>query len=231
MNGNLAYTSFEAYSAEIKKYMLSTINSKGTTTHMYENMAPIPIRTNIILLSDAIQLFLEKDGYKIHRVPEMNELYSSVSRGTGSDAGSDAVFETEHIDGPFGFIPGCYLYRCILTIVNDTKTQTVIKDSVFEMKPLEFVVIDYNRDLHYISSAKDSGNRFVIKLHFAKTPSWLSFPFVVLFIKANVFYNIIARKLFLYAINPTNWCQKSVNFIIMNTTRFFSYLYSKKKQD
>jgi len=160
----------------------------------------------------------------------MNELYSSVSRGTGNDAGSDAVFETEHIDGPFGIIPGCSLYRCILTIVNDTKTQTVIKGSVFEMKPLEFVVIDYNRDLHYISSAKDSGNRFVIKLHFAKTPSWLPFPFQWLFIKANVIYNILARKLFLYAINPQNWRQKAVNSVIMNTTHLFSFFYRNKNK-
>ena len=227
---------FYSDTEKIREFISINNPNKNCTTHIYEQKTPVEIRTRIINISDAIENNIKQYNntphikYQITRIPEMNELYSSVTRGTGSEAGSDAVFETNHVDGPFGFIPKCYLYRCVFTIINNTKTQTIIKESVFEMKPLEYVVIDYNRDVHRITSANQSGNRFVIKLHYAMTPRWLPKLFVYLFVKMNVCYNVVARKLFLYTIKPKTPLQKITSSVIMGTTKLFSFFYGEKNK-
>jgi len=215
-------------SVKIKEYLSSRCSS-GTTTHIYETKTPCDIRKCILKISDHIQIALTTNDHIISRVPEMNELYSSICRGTSSSAGSDAVFETEHIDGPFGIFPGYTLYRCVFTITNDCGTKTVIQNKEYDMKPLDFVVIDYNRDLHRISSPTKKGDRYVIKLHFAKTPLTGLIPLKWTFIKLNVLYNTLARKLFLFTLNPQTTTQKIANYIVNSTTRFFARMWRIKK--
>jgi len=209
---------------------MSTRCASGTTTHIYESNTPCDIRNSILQISEHIQNALTTKDYIVTRVSEMNELYSSICRGTTSSAGSDAVFETEHIDGPFGIFGGHTLYRCIFTITNECETKTIIQNKEYNMKPLEFVVIDYNRDLHRISSPTKQGDRYVIKLHFAKTPQSGYVAVKWIFIKLNILYNTLARKLFLYTLNPQTTPQKFANYIVNSTTRFFARMWRIKKE-
>jgi hypothetical protein len=58
--------------------------------------------------------------YEISPISEMNELYLSIPEGKGSDH----IFEKKHVDGPFFFLPYCYVYRCVLGLSYNEKTTT-----------------------------------------------------------------------------------------------------------
>ena len=145
-------------------------------------------------------------------------------RGLGSDAGSDAVFQENHIDGPFGFIPYLTLIRCIVTIYNETEIKTNIKGENIACKMGEFIGHDYNRDLHFIHGKQLKGEkRYVLKLHYVLYPEWMPLFLVAIFKYLNTTYNSIARKLFLYSINPKTYGQKICSFFV----NFFTVIYAK----
>ena len=122
------------------------------------------------------------------------------------------------------------LFRCIVTICNETETETIIKEHRYKMGKGEFVAIDYNRDLHFIK-IKDNfkppldAKRYVLKLHYISHPSWCPSVFVNLFGFLNIYYNILARKAFLYTLNPTSFSEKSLNYVINTTTKLWSRFY------
>jgi len=204
--------------------------STNSTTHKFQSDCPICIQNiinDISLSKNLQQALLSNSGCNtIHCVHQMNEIYSSKSGSLNTfKSGSDAVFETEHIDGPFGLIPFLSLYRVIVTIINETNTITVINKRHHLMLRKQFVLIDYNRDLHYIkSSERDEGTnsnskRYVLKLHFVtydknKVPLFI----VNTFTNVNVFYNTVARILFLYSLKPSNWQQTVLAYLINSIT-------------
>ncbi len=44
----------------------------------------------------------------------MNEVYISGPTRDDEQFNSDQIFYTKHVDGPYGFIPFCSVYRCIV---------------------------------------------------------------------------------------------------------------------
>jgi len=226
----------------IKKYIDESLSpSQITTTHMYENKLPSDIKNSVIQVKNSNNIYshllkLTSLKNKIKPVTEMNEVYCSKHRGVGCKAGSDAVFETKHIDGPFGMIPKMTLFRCIVTICNETETETIVKENTYNMKEGEFVAIDYNRDLHYIKVKDDftpgeKAKRYVLKLHYISYPSWCPEIIAKMYGLLNINYNIIARKAFLYTLKPTTFPQKTLNWAINTTTKIWAVFFYKSGPD
>lgn len=215
----------------LKQYFDKQNTHLITSSHAFENDCNNYIKNIIKKIrcsENLIKYLLSFNGvdsnYRLMYVCEMNELYSSRMRGLGSDAGSDAVFQENHIDGPFGFIPFLTLIRCIVTIYNETEIKTNIKGKNIACKMGEFIGHDYNRDLHFIYGEQlETQKRYVLKLHYILYPEWMPFLLVVCFKYLNTKYNSIARKLFLYTINPKTYGQKVCTFFV----NFFTVIYAK----
>ena len=215
----------------LKQYFDKQNTGSTTTSHSFENDCNNFIKNiikNIRYSENLIKYLLSFNNvgshYRLLHVCEMNELYSSRLRGVGSDAGSDAVFQENHIDGPFGFIPFLTLIRCIVTIYNETEIKTNIKGRNIVCKAGQFIGHDYNRDLHFIYGEQLKGEkRYVLKLHYVLYPEWMPFFLVVIYKYLNTKYNSIARKLFLYTINPKTYGQKICSFFV----NFFTVIYAK----
>ena len=99
----------------------------------------------------------------------MDEVY--VSARENSALSSDNVFYTEHVDGPWGFVPGATVYRCLAGLSPNPSVATVCplagtRDVVGEHELLGF---DYHRELHLIEPTGQSASepRVTLKLHFA----------------------------------------------------------------
>jgi hypothetical protein len=143
-------------------------------------------------------------GRCVSHVIAMNEMYSSRLRGVGGDAGSDAVFQVNHIDGPFGFIPYLTMVRLIVTLYNETNIKTNLKGRVVQCGAGEFLAHDYNWDRHFIFGEQSSDQlRYVLKLHYVLYPDWMPAILVDVYKGSNVFWNSAARRLFVFTLNPT----------------------------
>ena len=203
----------------LKEYFDKQNNSSVTSSHYFENDCNNYIKNiikNIRCSKNLIKYLLSfnnvDSNYCLIHVCEMNELYSSRMRGVGSDAGSDAVFQENHIDGPYGFIPFLILIRCIVTIHNETQIKTNIKGKLLLVKRVSLLVTIII-DLHFIYGEQlESQKRYVLKLHYILYPQWMPFFIVVIFKYLNTTYNSIARKLFLYTINPKHMDR---NFVVL----------------
>ena len=129
----------------IIEYISINNNQSSKTFHFFENNANDSIRNSIKKIRNSERIINclknEYNNYKIEHVINMNEIYSSKLRGIGSDAGSDAVFQVNHIDGPFGFIPYLTLIRCIVVLKNDSKIVTNIKDKDLYCKKGDFFLL------------------------------------------------------------------------------------------
>ena len=139
---------------------------------------------------------------------------------TEPDAGSDAVFQENHIDGPFGLFPKLTLVRCIVTLNNETNIITNIKGKDISCNKGDFFAIDYNRDLHFIYGEQlPEQKRYILKLHYVMYPKNTPMPILKFYKYINYKYNLLARKLFLYTINPTSYKQQLANWVVNTTTK------------
>tara|TARA_X000001036_G_C20606760_1_gene777310 strand:+ start:325 stop:1032 length:708 start_codon:yes stop_codon:yes gene_type:complete len=221
----------ECYVEIIKDYA-NTLNlkDKDTTVHKYPKDLPYEVGKTFNALGKSYilqQCIVSRSGNsEILQVKGMDEFYSAKHRGLGISAGSDAVFERPHLDGPFGLIPYLNLYRVILTIHNGTGTVTSIKGLKYKMERGEFVLIDYNRDLHYIRKGEGDGERVVLKLHYVSYPKWIPLIVARIYGGINTLYNTVARNLFLYSLKPVSFPQKVVAVFINGTTVLFSKVRS-----
>lgn len=188
------------------------------SSHIYYSHCDNDVRSEF----DDIAIMLCPDGFD--RVPEMDELYT-----TAQDAvGSDMVFETPHIDGPFGFLPFT-LYRCIFAIKGSDAIETVVfpRKNVHDgkkvtLKDNEFIMFDYNKDLHYITKKNDSSiERVVMKLHFVKKQ-----PYYKVFAFANYMWNSFARILFNISKQPKTMSKRILSYVINSTTCVYSFTSS-----
>ena len=218
------------YLTLLKYYIEENDDSSGKTTkHHYELYANSRVRLCIekIRTSPALINYLKSkwNNYQVMPVLEMNEMYASRLRGIGSDAGSDAVFQQKHIDGPFGLIPFFTLIRCIITIHNETNIKTDIKGEVWSCQKGEFFAIDYNRDLHFIFGEQEEGQlRYVLKLHYVMYPNWMPESIVCYYKYLNYRYNQLARQLFLYTLTPDTPMKKSANWVVNTVTNISATL-------
>lgn len=52
--------------------------------------------------------------YYVEPVEGMNEVYITGPSRNAEGMNSDNIFYTQHVDGPYGFIPFCSVFRCIV---------------------------------------------------------------------------------------------------------------------
>ena len=180
-----------------------------------------------LLTQKVALLFGTKDEFGILPISNMNELYVS-SIGAG---GSDKVFETDHLDGPFFFIPFCKIYRCIACINANSSIYTSfpITGEKYFLKKNEFLAFDYNRDIHSIcqdSSIKDDSSRILLKLHYIVYPIYLPMFIVNFYINLHIKYNNFMRFLFIHSQISEQKSHKSLTFsnMLCNETLFESYM-------
>lgn len=80
------------------------------TFHQFENLLPENAKKAFHVLKEGTimeRLRTEYPGHTIHSVDPMNEVYIACIGGSGSDR----VFETVHIDGPYYGFPFCTVLR------------------------------------------------------------------------------------------------------------------------
>jgi hypothetical protein len=159
----------------------------------------------------------------IENIDEMNEIYISAIGANGSDR----VFETEHLDGPFFFLPFCVVLRCVLAVRGNRSicTEFPCANQSVVLHSNEFVAFDYNRDVHYIwknGAIDDSSKRVIMKLHYLVTPKFLPRPIAAFYKTTNAKYNQLMRYLFLKSQEKDNTLSQAIN----GGTVIYCYLYS-----
>ena len=154
------------------------------------------------------------------RVRWMDELYTTATCAEGSDI----VFETPHIDGPFGLLPFT-LYRCVYAIKGSDAIETIVypRKGIHDgrqvvLKDGEHIMFDYNRDVHYIANNKpdECVDRQVMKLHFVKKQR-----FYRAFAAANAGWNTIARAMFNISKKPKNSVERVIAVVINGVTQAY----------
>ena len=220
-------------------YALSIVRDNVTETqtfHQYESVFPTHVVPYMRIIKhgtirEAIHVqtplyvtmfsFLRPHVYLNHieTLDDMNELFVSAA-GAG---GSDRVCVTDHVDGPFFFLPYCTVFRCIVGITTNTsvKTQFPTDGSVMLVNQNEFVAFDYNRDIHSIvvtDTDQEVPCRITLKLHYICYPSFLPRWTVDVIKYIHVKYNGLMRSLFLEAqpgnLVPSNWTGKLLSTCI-----------------
>tara|TARA_Y100000389_G_C17467598_1_gene527020 strand:+ start:1224 stop:1745 length:522 start_codon:yes stop_codon:yes gene_type:complete len=158
----------------------------------------------------------------------MDELYITASTSDGSDM----VFETPHIDGPFGLLPFTLL-RCVYAIKGSDAIETIIypRKGVHDghhvmLKDSEHIMFDYNRDTHYIVNNQSIPvERQVLKLHFVKKQSCSK-----TFALANARWNTFARIIFNISKKPKNKMERILSVVINCVTQAYpnvtSYIFT-----
>lgn len=189
----------------IRNYTKDKCKDRSKTFHQYYQDCSIANRIVFDKLkygSLLMKLHEHYTGQHIEAIDGMNELYIS-SIGAG---GSDRVFETPHIDGPFCFLPFCTVVRCILAVQGKDNIATVFPavPTAFVLQSHEYVVFDYNRDVHAIHSHMDRSperDRIVLKIHYIIAPPFLPRVVVGFYKNIHVYYNSTMRFLFLRSQN------------------------------
>lgn len=159
----------------------------------------------------------------IDNIDDMNEIYISAIGALGSDR----VFETEHLDGPFFFLPFCVVLRCILAVRGNSSicTEFPAANQSVILNSNEFVAFDYNRDVHYICKNQfvhDIRTRVILKLHYLVTPKFLPRPIARFYKTTNAKYNQLMRYLFLKSQDKDTTLSRVIN----GGTVIYCYLYT-----
>jgi hypothetical protein len=208
--------------------------SLDTTTHWWYLNLPSEQKTIFLNISNQLKDIIIKNfgnEYDIDVIHDMNEVYvSSIT----TKISSDTVFETPHLDGPFGFIPFFYCYRSIIAVSENGYIDTLFtnhgKDNEDIITTLEtdmYASFDYNREMHYIKKKivnddynQNFNRRIVLKIHYCIYPKTLKF-FGMIFKWINSYYNTIARRLFLFTLKPSTNTQHAVTVSILKSTNIW----------
>jgi hypothetical protein len=201
--------------------LLAAFTHSGTI-HQYEADLPswltVVMRTLIHAHIQAVLLRYQPLHYQVVPLHGMNELYVACP-GAG---GSDQVFETDHVDGPFWWLPGVRVYRCIVGVSDNVSgIQTRFPDRTVTVHQHTFVAFDYNRDVHHIYRPPGTPDapRVTLKLHYMCYAPWLPRAVVFLYAWLHVAYNTLMRRLFLSAqMHHRTWYAWVLGFIILQGT-------------
>ena len=171
---------------EIQKYIENVEYNKLCTYHSYENCLPQNINNKLHIIKNGTILETLYSNYKntnIESIVEMNEIYVSTIGSTGSDK----VFESQHLDGPFWGLLGCNVYRCILAIQGnrDIITKFPSQQKSYVVDTYDFLAFDYNRDIHYIlkNDSTDNRTRMILKLHYIVCKKWVPRYIIIFYSK------------------------------------------------
>ena len=207
------------------EYIIKLNISNENTTHIWysdlNNLCKLGFLNIIKSKNIYNSLFVKynKNMYNIENITQMDELYVS---SFNDKYNSDKVFYSEHIDGPFGLLPGITINRTIIALSYNEYINTVFPDNNININLNKGMCIsfDFNRSIHYIKQNEDKIkpiHRIVIKAHYLIYPKNLKY-YAKLCCKLNVLYDKLARKLFLYTLNPNTHDSKLMTYIILKIT-------------
>jgi hypothetical protein len=212
----------------IKQYCDAQNIEKSRTFHQYCNSFHGTMKNTINRIKYGKimnEIFMYYPGQTVHVINGMNEIYVS---SIGS-VGSDRVFETPHLDGPFFFLPFCTVLRTVLAIQGNrgiaTDFPAVRMTRALETN--EFLVFDYNRDVHFIRELEnnhDKSERILLKLHYIVTPAFVPFPVVRFYSSLHSKYNGFMRTLFLCS-QKNGEKENILSVVVNNGTIAYYYLY------
>lgn len=105
-------------------------------------------------------------------------------------------------------------------------TRFPLSDQAYTLKDGEYILFDYNRELHYIYQDKeiqDATNRIVIKIHYAMMPTFIPKPALQYCKYVNHTYNTSARNAFLQTQKPKTLFEHGLGIFVMGTTYAYGY--------
>jgi hypothetical protein len=224
LNSNISY---------LENYILLKNPPKNKTTHIwYNNLDTNPKNAFLHIIKnhtifEELHKMYNKNIYAIENIVNMDEIYVSSFSDTIS---SDKVFYSQHIDGPFGLLPGVIVNRTIISISNNhyINTNFPITNKKYTLTKNQCVSFDFNRTIHYIDKNKNISipeYRIVLKGHYLIYPKKFKY-YAKLYGYLNIIYDKIARKLFLYTINPDDASSNFICKIILGVTNNW-YLIEK----
>lgn len=212
----------------LNMYTYDVNYNKNKTFHQYSRELPSYVRDRFEYIQNGHIMRKLKHLYIdniVENIDGMNELYISA---IGSN-GSDKVFETMHIDGPFCFLPFCTVLRCIVAIQGTPNIITAFPFVTQEHALLtnDYLAFDYNRDTHFIyekpgTITRDS--RILLKLHYLIVPRFIPRSVANFYKKTHVLYNSFMRTTFL-ASQKDSLLAKTIN----GSTIFYCWFYKNKK--
>lgn len=199
---------------------------ENKTYHEYIEHSPVEITSAFDTIKLGIifkKIYYYYPGCIVESINGMNEIYITA---IGS-VGSDRVFETEHLDGPFFFLPFCTVLRCVLALRGNKSVFTDFPSSKISknLNTNEFVAFDYNRDVHFIwkdTNIDDNSKRILLKLHYLVVPRFMPRLIVNFYKKVHTIYNEFMRRLFLESQKET-----PISSVINNGTKVYCLLYKK----
>jgi hypothetical protein len=217
---------FEMYSLKVLYKHINELDiDKQKTYHKYELDSGMIVRNAI----DAVKygkifnvITHHFQNSRVESIDSMNELYVSSIGANGSDK----VFETMHIDGPFHLLPFCSVLRTIVAIKGNSSiiTDFPFHKQCYQIQTNEYIAFDYNRHTHYIRkdlSITDDSDRIILKLHYIVTPEFLPTPIVRFYKYLHSKYNSTMRTLFLKSQE-----ENTLSYFINNGTVAYCYLYT-----
>tara|TARA_B100000424_G_C22929318_1_gene494375 strand:+ start:75 stop:860 length:786 start_codon:yes stop_codon:yes gene_type:complete len=215
-----------------KNYIYNEKNIKSCesykkTLHVFENDLPNNLKKAFSKIKNNKKIISKiKEKYPDHKIinaNKMNELYVSCV----SSEGSDNVFQTRHVDGPYYLFKGCTLLRSLFVIEGNKNVFTIFPDYEEEvsLSKGDFIAFDFNRDIHFIEKRdffKDNNIRILLKIHYAVVPKYAP-NFIRKICKiSNENYNLLARKGFNISKTPKTIIEKILSRLINLST----YIYT-----
>lgn len=198
------------------------------TAHWWSNALEAPMRETVARVASStgmLEMFhgrYDPQLFAVAPIHEMNEVYVASKTRRNS---SDAVFYTEHIDGPFMIYPFAWVYRCIVAVNENVQIKTS-----FPMTPTAVTLttgdvggFDFNREIHRIEhnpGAENPGRRITLKLHYCIYPKRLAW-YGRLLANLTTRYDTAARELFLATLRPKRLVERLLSRAILLFTKAY----------
>jgi hypothetical protein len=196
-----------------------------TTTHWWFSALDSAMRQTVDRIAASpriLEMFRTRYGqlFAVEPIAGMNELYvASLTHRNNSDA----VFYTEHIDGPFLIFPFAAVYRCIVAVNENVQIRTS-----FPMTPTAVTLtagdvggFDFNREIHRIehnAGAANPGRRVTLKLHYCVFPARMVW-YGKLLAYLTTQWDIAARRGFLKSLRPKTLYERFLALSIILITK------------
>lgn len=218
----------------IKEWSISQNPSNTKSTHWWYYNLPENIKSYYkkLISNNDLLIKIKKNfnnynpnSYNIDILDEMNEIYISPPSDVSNT--SDKIFYTEHLDGPYFYVPFASCYRTIIAINENKEITTVFSQIPFEirMNTGDLISFDYHRECHYIKKIENEKNtnyRIVLKVHYCiYNNNKIGRIFGKLLGRLTINYNYNFRNLFLYTINPKTYFEKFLAYIMIMSTKFY----------
>lgn len=215
-----------------KNYVYNEKNIKSgfgikKSLHVYENDLPNNLKKAFSKIKNSKKIISKiKEKYPDHNIinaNKMNELYVSIV----SSEGSDNVFQTRHVDGPYYLFKGCTVLRSLFVIEGNKNVFTIFPDYEEEVSLIkgDFIAFDFNRDIHFIEKKdlfKDNNIRIVLKIHYAVIPKYAPNFISKICKDSNESWLLLARQGFNKSKTPKTIIEKYLSRLINLST----YIYT-----